>query len=267
MAVAAALLALAGCGGDDGDDGPAGRPEPTPRADARAPVQEWERAIQRQSCRLYAPTALTATRHQSARPGGPPVVDECRHYERQMPRWRGIRVARTERLGTVLLGEGPGPRQGPYTNHTTIFVLDWDRRFRFFGANASEPQIGTTPRRGVDFQASADAFVEAVRRRDCRAFLRHAMPGGAFFRGARRPQDACRAVFQGRNLAPQLAADRDAEPRALGETLDLGVFGVATRRNYYTLLVGTRPTDAPAGQFRGKARALVIDYFPNYRPS
>ncbi|MDQ4040622.1 MAG: hypothetical protein M3141_02605, partial [Actinomycetota bacterium] len=171
------------------------------------------------------------------------MADECRFYAEQLLRWTGIDLRRTKQFGTAAIAEGPGPRRGPYTNHTAIFVLDWDGRYRFWGTNASDPQIGTQPKPGVDFQATADAFVEAVRDRDCAAFVRVTMPGGDFYRGTRNTREACDTVFRGRNLAPQLRADPGVEPEPLGETLDLGFFGIATKRNHYTLIVGTRPTD------------------------
>lgn len=265
LAATAALAAAGGCGG--GDDEPRRRPGPTVVAPLSETIEQWERAVRERSCRLYAPTALTFTRPEQAVPGGPPVAGECDFYERQMPAWRGIDLRDTERFGTAAIAQGPGPRRAGYTNHTAIFILDWDRRYRFWGTSASDPQIGTQPGADTDFAATARDFVRAVREHDCRGFLRVAMPGGDFFRGTRTPQAACRAVLGGRNLAPQLRADPDAEPVELGTTSDLGFYGVATQRNYYTLVLGTRPTGAPSIEFRGKPNALVLNYFPNYRPA
>jgi hypothetical protein len=268
LACAAAVAAFAGCGG--GDDGGDRRPEPEAKTPLSGELGAWNRAVAAQDCRAYAPLALTATRHATARVGGPPVADECAFYRQQLPQWRGVTLRQARDFGTAAIGQGPGPRRGSYTTWTAIFVLDWDGRYRFFGVQPSAPQIGTQPGGASDFQSTADAFVKAVRDGDCRAFIRYTMPTSSFYEGVRTPEEGCRAVFRGRNLAPQLRDDPDARPERLGETRDLAFFGVATKRNYYTLILSTKPTGGVppevARQLRGRPNALVLDYRPNYRP-
>jgi hypothetical protein len=261
--LAACAVLIAGCGGDDEDER---RESPKAKAPLSGELAGWNQAIASQKCDRYAPLALTATRSPQAKPGGPPVADECRFYRQQLPQWKGIRLQKSDQLGTAGIAQGPGPKQGPYTNHTAIFILDWDGRYRFFSANASDAQIGTKPKSSTDFQATANAFVKAVRDKDCDRFLEHVLPGSSFFRGARNDRDACKAVFGGKNLAPQLAADEEAKPEKLGETLDLGFFGIATKKNYYTLVLTTKPTDG-GPELQRKPEALVLDYFPNHRPA
>ena len=265
--VALALALAGGCGGDE--DGR--RQAPKAKAPLSRELPAWNRAVAAQSCSLYAPLTLTFLRPREARPGGPPVGPECQELTAILASQRGVVLQRAQELGTAGLASGTGPRQGRFTTYTAIFILDWDGRYRAIGVQPGEPQIGTRPRDPDAFQTTADAFVQAVRDRDCTKFLRYVMPGaGGFFRGARNPRDACRPVLNGRNLAPQLRADADAKPVRLGTTRDLGFFAVATKTNYYTLFLQARPrTGVPpalAAQLRGKPPVLVTDYFPNQRP-
>ena len=272
VAVLASALALgvAGCGGsdDDKDKKPAKgeKPAPTAKQPLAATLPQFNRAIATQSCNLYAPLALTYTRPVAAQPGDPPIAKEreCDSYRQLLARnLRGVKFDKSKEFGTAALAEGPGPRAGKYTIHTGVFVLDWDGKYRFYLTNPSDRQIGSSPKSGTDFQKSADAFVKAVRDKDCAAFQRVTNPAGGFYRGVKSPQEACKNVFDGHFLAPQLKADPSAEPVKLGETLDFGFYGIATKRNYYTMILSTRPDDANA-QFKGKDDVLVFDYFPNY---
>ena len=275
VAVLAGALALsaAGCGGGDDDDKKKGdqpakgeKAQPTARQSLAATLPQFNRAIATQSCAMYAPLALTYTRPPSAQPGSPPIVRdrECQNYRQLLSRnLRGVKFAKSKEFGTAALAEGSGPRVGRYTNHTGVFVLDWDGQYRFFLTNSADPQIGTKPGPGADYQKTADAFVKAVRDRDCAAFQRVTNPAGGFYRGVKSAQEGCNAVFGGRYLAPELKADPGAKARKLGETKDFGFFGVPTKRNYYTMILTTQP-DNPGPQFKGKERVLVFDYFPNY---
>ncbi len=267
-------LAAAGCGSSDDNgkkksDQPAKgeKAAPTPAAPLSAVLPPFNRAIATQNCGLYAPLALTYTRPPQAKPGSPPIggpAKECDHYRALLSKFlRGVRFTKAQQYGTAGIAQGPGPRQGKYSNHTGVFVLDWDRKYRFYLTNASDPQIGTKPKSGTDFGKTAETFVKAVRDRDCAAFRRVTSPAGGFYRGVKSQQEACNAVFNGHFLAPQLKADPAAKALKLGETLDFGFYGIATKLNYYTMVMSTRPDDAGA-QFKGRDPVLVIDYFPNY---
>ena len=267
----ALFLGAAGCGGGDDDQGdkPAKGEKAAPAAKQplSAELPQFNRAIASQSCALYAPLALTYTRPLSAQPGSPPVVKdkECDHYRQLLSQnLRGVKFAKAQDFGTAALAEGPGPKAGAYTNHTGVFVLDWDGRYRFYLINSIAPQIGSKPKPGTDYQQTAETFVKAVRDRDCAAFRRVTNPAGGFYRGVKSQQEACNAVFNGRFLAPQLKADKSAKPVKLGETLDFAFYGIPTKRNYYTMILTTRPDDATA-QFNGRDKVLVFDYFPNYK--
>jgi hypothetical protein len=77
------------------------------------------------------------------------------------------------------------------------------------------------------------------------------------------PQAACQEILNSKNLAPQLAADRKAKAKTLAETRGFGFFGLATKKNYYTLIVATQRS-GPAQ--RSAAATGIFDYVPNKQP-
>ena len=273
VAVLAAVLglAVAGCGSsDDNDksdnDKPANGEKAAPAAkqSLSAELPSFNKAIAAQTCAAYAPFALTYTRPPSVQPGGGLAPKECVNYTALITQnLKGVRFNKAKDFGTIALAEGPGPRRGKYTNHTGVFVLDWDGKYRFSLTNTADPQIGSSPKPATDYAATAAAFVNAVRNKDCAAYVRYTNPQGGLWRGVKSPQEACKLVFGGKHLAPELKADPTAKPVKLGETLDFGFYGIATKKNYYTMILTTRPDDATA-QFAKRAPVMVFDYFPNY---
>jgi hypothetical protein len=269
-ALAAVLgLAVAGCGSSSDDNDkkkPASgeKSAPVAKQTLAAELPSFNKAIAAQTCAAYAPFALTYTRPPGVQPGAGPDPKECVNYKVLLSQnLKGVRFTKAKDFGAAALAEGPGPTRGGYSNHTGVFVLDTDGKYRFFLTNTADPQIGSSPKAGTDFQKTADAFVKAVRDKDCAAFRRTTNPAGGFYRGVKSQQEACNAVFGGRYLAPQLKADTSAKPVKLGETLDFGFYGVATKKNYFTMVMSTRPDDATAA-FKGRDNTLVFDYFPNY---
>jgi hypothetical protein len=265
-------LAAAGCGSDDSSDNgnktaSDQKAQPQVKQPVEAMLPEFNKAIAAQSCQAYAPYALTFTRPAAAQPGAPAIVkDECARYKALLAHnLRNVKFTQARQFGTIALAQGPGPRLSGYTNHTAVFVLDWDGKYRFFLTNASDPQIGSSPKAGTDFAGSVNTFVKAVRDGDCAAFQRVTYPNAGPNLGVK-PEAACKQVFTGKNLAPQLRADPSAKPVKLGETLDFGFYGVATKKNFYTFIVNTRPVDA-GPEWKGKAKTVVVDYFPGYTPT
>ena len=270
FAIAAATVTAAAAGCGDGDKEQERKAQPKAKAPLSAELRGVNKAFASQSCQEYAPYALAAVRPPEAKVGGPPVKDECKFFRRFLQDNKDVELEKTQEFGTAAIASGPGPKRGGFSTYTAMFVLDWDGRYRLVGSQPADPQIGTKPKPGTDLQAAAEGFVRAVRDKDCQAFERYTLPGSGIYFGARSAQEVCKQVFGGKNLAPQLAADRGAKPQKLGETLDIGFFGLATKDNYYTLLVQTKPVGgvppAIAKQLRGKPNALVSDVFPNYRP-
>jgi hypothetical protein len=264
LSAALAMAALlGGCGEDDEDEG---RAQPKAKAPLSGELAGWNQAVASQKCAQFVPLVLSAVRNPGAKPGGPPVEDECRALNQTLEQNKGVKLEKSDEFGTAGIAEGPGPKQGPYSTYPAIFIVDWDGEYRFLTVGPADPQLGTKPKASTDFQGTADAFVKAVRDRNCDQFLKYVAPGSSFFRGAKNDRDACQAVFRGKNLAPQLAADKEAKPEKLGETLDLGFFGIATKKNYYTLIVTTKPRDG-GPELQRRPEALVLDYVPNYRPA
>ncbi len=266
----ALILGAAACGGDDnsgdGQAKSAWKASPEAKESLSASLPAFNKAIASQSCQAYAPFALTFTRPAAATPGSPAIAkDECPSYRPLLARsLKGVRFTQAREYGTAAIASGPGPKLGRYTNHTAVFVLDWDGRYRFWLTNAGDQQIGSKPKPGTDFQSSVNTFLKAVRTKDCAALQHVTFPGAGVNQGAT-PKQACDAVFNGHNLAPELRADPSAKAMKIGETMDFGFFGVATKRNYYTFIVNTTPDDAGAA-WKGRAKAVVVDYFPNYKP-
>jgi hypothetical protein len=266
----ALALAAAGCGGSDDNNGPSKsgdqKAQPAAKQSVQALLPTFNQAIAAQSCAKYAPLALTFTRPAAAHPGDPVIAkQECPNANRLLSQnLKNVKFQKAREYGTVALAEGPGPRMEKWSNHVALFVLDWDGKYRFYLTNAGDPQIGSKPKAGTDFASSVNGYVKAIRDRNCAAFQHYAAPNSGVNLG-QKPQKACQAVFAGHNLAPQLRADPSAKPVKLGETLDWGFYGVATKKNFYTFIVSTRPSDANA-QWKGKAKTVVVDYFPNYTP-
>jgi len=269
-------LAAAGCGGSD-DNGKSGNGGEQAASSQMAPpkvkeplsvtVPAFNKAIASQSCQAYAPYALTFTRPAAAQPGAAALVkDECANYKALLAKnLKNVKFNQARMYGTVALAQGPGPRMGKWTNHTALFVLDWDGKYRFYSTNASDPQIGSSPKSVTEFENTANAYVNAIRDKDCAAFQRYSYPNAGPNLGLA-PAKACQAVFTGKNLAPQLRAEPKARVMLMGATLDWGFFAVATKKNYYTFLVTTHPAEAGA-EWKGKAKTVVLDYFPNYTPA
>jgi hypothetical protein len=249
---------LSACGSSGGGSYPA------IKGSLKKTVEQLNRAASKQSCRDYA-TVLAATRRpRGVKPGSPPTAAECKDYADVLARsLRGVRFRQAQSFGTAALAEGVGPSQGRYSSTLAILMRDWDGRYRLDFSLVGAPQLRTKPKRGTNFDAQADGFVRAVRDKDCKALLQHVVPG-SLTNGAPASQSTCRAVFGGKNLAPQLAADAKAKPMKFGETQDFAFYGLDTKRNYYTLILATQPTDQPRSP--GSPAAGVFDYQANKQP-
>ncbi|MDX6668006.1 MAG: hypothetical protein QOK04_1386 [Solirubrobacteraceae bacterium] len=249
---------LSGCGSSGGASHPA------IKGSLKKAVEQLNRAASTQSCRDYATVLATTRRPRGVKPGSPPTAAECKDYADVLARsLRGVRFGQAQAFGPAALAEGVGPSQGRYSSTLAIFVRDWDGRYRLNFSIVGDPQLKTKPRRGTNFGAQVDGFVRAVRSKDCKQLLAYVVPG-SLTSGAAASTSTCRAVFGGKNLAPQLAADAKAKAVKFGETRDFGFYGLDTKRNYYTLILATRPSDQPRSA--GSPAAGVFDYEPNKQP-
>ena len=252
-------LLLSGCGSSGGGSHPA------VKGSLKKTVEQLNRATSKQSCRDYATVLATTRRPRGVKPGSPPTAAECKDYSDVLARsLRGVRFTQAQAFGPAALAEGVGPSQGRYSSTLAIFVRDWDGRYRLNFSIVGDPQLRTKPQRGTNFGAQANGFVRAVRAKDCKQLLAHVVPG-SLTNGTPASTATCRNVFGGKNLAPQLAADAKAKAVKFGETRNFGFYGLDTKRNYYTLIIATQPTDQPRAP--GSPAAGVFDYEPNKQPA
>jgi hypothetical protein len=250
---------LSACGSSGGGSYPA------IKGSLKKTVEQLNRAVSKQSCRDYATVLATARRPRGVKPGAPPTAAECKDYAEVLARsLRGVRFRQAQSFGTAALAEGVGPSQGRYSSTLAIFVRDWDGRYRLDFSIVGDPQLKTKPKRGTNFGAQAGGFVRAVRNKDCKQLMQHVVPG-SLTNGTPPSPAICRSVFGGKNLAPQLAADVKAKPVKFGETHDFGFYGLATKKNYYTLILATQPTDQPRAP--GSPPSGVFDYQANKQPA
>jgi hypothetical protein len=257
------LVCGAGLAGLLGACGASGGSHPEITGSLKQQAEQLDHAASKQSCRDYAAVLATVRRPRGIKPGGAPSAAECKDYAVALASLRGVRFTQAQAFGTAALVEGTRPAQGHFSTALAVFVRDWDGHYRLNFSLVGEPQLRTKPRRGIDFGAQADGFVRAVRTKDCGQLLRYVVAGSLTNSAAPSPA-ICRDVFGGKNLAPQLAADPSAKPVKFGQTHDFAFYGLETKRNYYTLILTTRPADQPKSA--GAPPAGVYDYQPNKRP-
>ena len=238
--LALAALGLGACGGDDeggGDKGPAPAPlaeRPAPKRPIAAEIAPFTRAIAANSCKDFVPLVLSFTRGQP--PGAPAAATECKKADPSLEALRGVRIELAAQYGTGGLLEGTAGNARRYT----IWVLDGDGRFHYSKVTGLGPkQAGTPFSRRKEAARVAGRFVRSVRARDCDAMGRLFSPSGSrLVETLGSPRAACRAVLDGKFLAPALRATPHPRIEVLGGTRDLAFVGVATRRLYFTVTLG-----------------------------
>jgi hypothetical protein len=248
---------LAGCGSSGGPSYPA------IKGSLKKTVEQLNHAADTRSCHDYATGLATTRRPRGISPGAGPNAAECKDIAPTLSGLGDVRYRKAKPFGTAALAEGPVPSQRRNSYALAFFVRDWDGRYRLDFGLVGRQQLKSKPPRGSAFAAAANGFVSAVRAKDCKALLRYVV-AGSLTNGATGSPTTCRDVFGGKNLAPQLAADPKAKPVRFGETRDFGFYGLATKQNYYTLILATQPADQPRAP--GTPAVGVFDYQPNKRP-
>jgi hypothetical protein len=147
--------------------------------------------------------------------------------------------------------EGPAGGNPPLTGFAA-WALDGDGHYHYTGVYGQNThhEIGTDPRPGNDGQATADAFVSAVRDGDCAALKKTLSAGGRLVKGVDGP---CKVVLGGAFFAPAVKKSPDAKPVQLGLTQDFGFYGVAAGGDYFTIVMDDDRT---------KPRLTVLDVLP-----
>jgi hypothetical protein len=243
---AAALMvsgaaALPGCGGgDDPERGgstqsahPAAVSQPVARRPIASEIGPFTRAVGAQSCRAYQPLRSSFIRRRP--PGSPATAAECRG-DGGLAALRGYAVDRAAQFKTGAVMEGPGAGA---KRQWTIWVLDGDGRFRFTGVSGATAQVGTPFGKRTEAETVAARFVRSIRRRDCAAMQELFSPvGSRLVTGLGSTRAACRAVLNGRFVAPAVRSTPGLRPELLGGTRDLAFVGLPTRHTYFTLMLG-----------------------------
>ena len=281
IALAAALLALAGCGGDDNGGGggerkaPAGdvAGAPTPKEPLEAVLPRFERAVEAGTCRaLWRYAAASSTRGPGALPDDAPRAADCRQMARIRQSVRGFRATDSAEFGTtgVADGRGRGLREGEVL--TTAWTLDTDRSWRLVLAGAFDPQVGEKPKASTDFDGHAQRWVEAAKKGKCDVMWRFTDAQSRFVVArdgdlAKFCSDVSEAYKQPEGTLKELAEAPNVRPRKLGETLDMAFYGLRLPTGrFVTLVLVTAAEDAPAKARREHRSPGVFDYVTNRKP-
>jgi len=254
FAVLIAIMALgaSACRGSDEDttnSDPPGRarpPAPQPSEPIAAATVAFEAGLRTGNCSEFASVALHSRgRPEGVEPGAPPTEDECSALARFSKRVRGYRVVQSRELGTAAVVDGRSRRR-PLSS---VFVLDQDGRWKHTASSApgSAPMVGTEPPAGSGFDRSAEAFVRAVRRRDCAGIWRTMAADSPFVTSRldsrqRLCIDLIGAYRRPGSFFSRVVEDRGAKPVRLGATRANAFYGVSFRDGaFYTLVLRATP--------------------------
>jgi hypothetical protein len=156
----------------------------------------------------------------------------------------GYTVSDTAEFGTaaVIDGTAPGVKFG-----TQTAALDQTGSFKLLGGVTKGPQLGTEPKPGVDFEAPAAAFLQAVRDDDCKsAFPTISSISRLASDNLKQFCNAFEGYYGPDGLGARLQADPAADLVDLGGTRNLHFYGLATEpAGYRTIVVGTTQHGVP----------------------
>lgn len=259
LALLVLALLAAGCGGGDG-----GERSPKERLEALLP--DYEAAVNNQDCREFARFAHSAVRPPGRGYDDPPDPEECRNLGRAYTLLAGFTSERAKVYGSAAIVEGR--LDGRVV--AQVWLVDVDGRWKQVQSSQPgiAPQIDGTPRPDAKFDENAAAFVEAMRRGDCRQVFRLLNVASPFLASEDEPAASfCtrfRRSFRAPNrLAAQLAAAPAAKPVDIGGTSDFHFYELDTGRGRrWTLILNTLPSALPAAEH---AQDSVLDYYPTGR--
>jgi hypothetical protein len=235
---------LAACGSSGGDDSASTgdattddslTEQPTPKKSLGSQMLPFAKAITSQSCKQYKPLLVSLTRGTVA-PGAPATAAECKQPDASLTALRGVRIQRAFAAGTGGLMEGP---DAAGKNQYTLWAVDSDGRFRYAHVSGGSNQIGTAFTERKEAADVTDKFLASVRKRDCSAmeklFNARATRLVATL-GSRKA--ACKAVVDGKYLAPALEKTPNPGIKVMGGTRNFAFVGVATKDVFFTFLLG-----------------------------
>jgi hypothetical protein len=256
LALLVLALLAAGCGG--GDDG-----ERSPQERLEALLPEYEEAVQGQDCKAFARFAHSAVRPPGRTYDDAPDAAECRNLGQTYTLLARFETGRAKVYGSAAIVEGKIDGQVV----AQVWVVDVDGRWKQVQSSQTgiAPQIDSTLRPEAKFGENAAAFVEAMRRGDCRGVFRLLNVASPFLASENETVASFCARFRRsfrapNRLAAQLAAAPAAKPTDMGGTADFHFYGLDTGRGRrWTLILNTLPATLPAG---GHVPDSVLDYYP-----
>jgi hypothetical protein len=278
----AALALLAGCGGDDGSDrGPTAAsrgeaaPAKPPKANGtlEAAARDLEKAVASGDCRALAARLLhSSSRGSDAEPTDPPTPEECDRLAKvRGDVLEGYRFKKAQEFGPAGITEGGGTNARKGEVVANAWVLDRDGSWKADVWAYFSPQIGTEPKLSTNFEASVRKFAVAGRNGDCDTFWELLHPAGRLV-AARKGDQAglCSEVAESyhdpHSALHDMASDESAEPELLGQTRDMGFYGLRLKSGRYMVFVLWTELKGDIPYARGHDYPAVIDYMTLTEP-
>jgi hypothetical protein len=138
---------------------------------------------------------------------------------------------------------------------TTILTLDSDHRFHVVFVQFEYGSIGSKP--GPAFDRNARVAIAALRRGDCRAFVKVAFRAFGLGGG---PESAVCSRLPRNSLHRALAADPRAAPVRIGGNALYAFYGLRVGGRYYTVVMAQQ---APSTKIPlGSAQYAYVDAYP-----
>jgi Prolyl oligopeptidase family len=284
LAVAAVALALlAGCGDDDdkSDSKPSSAtragsaPAAPPKANGtlEAAGRDLQKAVASGDCEALAARLLpSSVRGRDVAPTDPPTPEECDRLKlvaRDV--LAGYRFRKAKEFGPAGITEGSGSKARRGEVVANAWELDHDGTWKSDVMGFFEPQIGTEPKLSTNFEASVRKFALAGRNGDCETFwelLHPASPLVVARKGdmVKFCNDVADSYRDRGSALHDMAGDESAEPELLGQTLDMGFYGLRLKSGRYMVFVLWTELSGEVPYSRGHDYPAVIDYLTLTKP-
>ncbi len=256
-ALAALALLLTSCGedtpdepGGKGGDSPAGQSDiPKAKEPVTKQVERLDAVVAAKDCEGQIQLAHSYLGDQKP---GPPTKEDCgfaAQVAKDLKKIVPFETSESKEFGTAAatdVTKGGKPS-------VILWLLDTDGRYKFLNfAPLGEPELsGETTPKAKRPDANAEAFVDAIRKKDCDATFRLLSSDSVLVTARNDDKKLFCKDFEGAYAAKesffaQAVANRDAKPVLMGETDSFGFYGLRLGpETFYTLVFGTEPVDAP----------------------
>jgi hypothetical protein len=269
------LALLTGCGGDDEKErkpaATATTAEP-PKAKQSLQVAAGELsktvASDGDCAELMKRMIPYSLRGSTVKVGDPPTPELCKGNKPIFDQVAGFKPTKVREYGPVGVVEGSGENVSEGNVLASTWAVDQDGEWRLFTAGDFDPQIGVKPLPTTNFDAVAERFVTAARKGECDTMFELLDPLSRFVAGTKNDEvEYCNTISESYkrpdSALHDLAADPNAKPEKLGETLDYGFYAVRMNSGrYWVLLIGTATEgELPAKLAEGHpGKVNLVDY-------